>query len=90
MATSKTGTPADTEQWLAQLDPDDPSVKVRDGRWLRAVRAAADTAAQAADDLRTAVAVARANGESWATIGMVLGVTRQAAQQRFGDTPTAS
>ena len=39
----------------------------------------------AADDLRRAVAEARTNGESWGTIGMILGVTRQAAQQRFRD-----
>jgi hypothetical protein len=73
------------EQWLDQLDPADPAVKVRDGRYLRHVREAADATDVAADDLRRAVAEARTNGESWGTIGMVLGVTRQAAQQRFRD-----
>lgn len=74
-----------TEQWLDQLDPKDPSVKVRDGRYLRHVREAADAADTAAENLRQAVAEARANGESWGTIGMALGVSRQAAQQRFRD-----
>jgi len=39
-----------------------------------------------ADDemLHEAVAVARAGGRSWAEVGLVLGVTRQTAQQRFG------
>ncbi|MEB3061185.1 hypothetical protein [[Mycobacterium] zoologicum] len=71
------------EQWIDQLDPADPSVNVRDGRHLRHVREAADAADAATDALRHAVAEARANGESWGTIGMVLGVSRQAAQQRF-------
>lgn len=75
----------DIEQWIDQLDPKDPSVKVRDGRYLRHVRQAADAADAASEDLRNAVAQARANGESWGTIGMVLGVSRQAAQQRFRD-----
>jgi hypothetical protein len=34
--------------------------------------------------LRRHVATARKTGHSWATIGLALGVTRQAAQQRFG------
>ena len=34
--------------------------------------------------LRDAVASARAAGASWADVGGVLGMTRQAAQQRFG------
>lgn len=39
----------------------------------------------AADQARRAiVADARAAGESWQAIGDVLGVTRQAAQARFG------
>lgn len=44
--------------------------------------------------LRQAVTSARASGHSWASIGGVLGLTRQAAQQRFGqeasveDAPT--
>lgn len=34
--------------------------------------------------LRRQVAVARRRGHSWQAIGLVLGITRQAAQQRFG------
>jgi DNA-directed RNA polymerase specialized sigma24 family protein len=34
--------------------------------------------------IRTAVTGLRARGYSWAEIGIRLGVTRQAAQQRFG------
>ena len=85
MATTKIGDKSAAERWLDQLDPADPAVKVRDGRFLRHVRGAAEAADTAGDALRQAVADARANGESWGTIGMVLGVSRQAAQQRFRD-----
>jgi hypothetical protein len=85
MATTKIDETTAAEKWIEGLDPSDPSVKVRDGRHLRHVREAADAADAAVGDLRAAVAQARANGESWGTIGMVLGVSRQAAQQRFRD-----
>ncbi|MET3352092.1 UNVERIFIED_ORG: hypothetical protein ABID57_003807 [Arthrobacter sp. UYEF1] len=35
-------------------------------------------------EMAAAVAAARAAGSSWASIGRVLGITKQAAQQRFG------
>lgn len=41
-------------------------------------------------NLRHRVAVARRHGHSWAAIGFILGITRQAAQQRFGTTGEAS
>jgi hypothetical protein len=44
-----------------------------------------------ADDLedatRQAITALNAFGYSWADIGMRLGITRQGAQQRWGDTP---
>ena len=39
--------------------------------------------------LRRQVEVARRAGHSWAAIGLALGVTRQAAQQRFGGAEDA-
>ena len=41
------------------------------------------------DLLHQSVAAARASGHSWAAVGDVLGLTRQAAQQRFGPTTEA-
>jgi dihydroxyacetone kinase len=45
---------------------------------------ALDAAAEA--DLRKTVAAARAAGDTWAMIGVALGISRQAAYQRFGQT----
>ncbi|MBS9535357.1 hypothetical protein KIH27_17360 [Mycobacterium sp. M1] len=83
--TTKIDETTTAERWINQMNPADPSVKVRDGRYLRHVREAAVAADAATESLRRAVAEARANGESWGTIGMVLGVSRQAVQQRFRD-----
>lgn len=56
---------------------------------LIAVTARADEAVGGL--LRSAVLAARTAGHSWEAIGGVLGMTRQAAQQRFGDrVPEAS
>lgn len=44
-------------------------------------RASAETDAL----LRSAIAAARSAGHSWASVGEALGISKQAAQQRFGD-----
>ncbi|MCB0918863.1 MAG: hypothetical protein KDC39_09895 [Actinobacteria bacterium] len=36
-------------------------------------------------ELAEAVTEARANGRSWVKIGLALGISRQAAQERFGN-----
>jgi hypothetical protein len=41
-------------------------------------------AGDAADLRRAEIAAARDTGQSWTSIGDVLGTTKQAAQQRFG------
>jgi hypothetical protein len=51
------------------------------------VRTANRDLKQAEAMLRRQVDVARRAGHSWAAIGVALGVTRQAAQQRFGVDP---
>ncbi|MET9610776.1 hypothetical protein ABZZ17_37795 [Streptomyces sp. NPDC006512] len=53
--------------------------------YLRLVDASRVGAEEAGRILREAVQGARAAGHSWDTVGRILGVSRQAAQQRFGD-----
>ena len=74
--------PDDTEHWLDQLDPS--TVEARDATHFRAIIAANQALADAERDLHQAVADARAAGDSWAVVGAALGITKQAAQQRFG------
>ena len=73
-----------TEEWLDGLDA--AQVTARDGKFLRHVTEAAERAEVANADLRAAVLEARAAGETWAMIGPMLGVSRQAAYQRFGQS----
>jgi len=51
---------------------------------LEAVRAASELVALADQSLRLSVDAARESGRTWQEIGDLLGVTRQAAFQRFG------
>ncbi|MGI9822220.1 hypothetical protein [Agromyces sp. Marseille-Q5079] len=52
---------------------------------LALIHAGSDAEGEARAILRQAVESARAGGVSWAAIGAELGMSRQAAQQRFGD-----
>jgi hypothetical protein len=76
---------ADTEAWLDQLNPDTIASHDSDAADLRAIGEALH--AVAASDLRLAdqVAKARANGRTWTQIAAVLGVSKQAARERFGE-----
>jgi hypothetical protein len=70
------------EDWLDSLDPATGSAS--DAADLRRIGAAVDRAETAEQELIGAIAAARKKGRSWSTIGMVLGISKQAAQQRFG------
>jgi DNA repair ATPase RecN len=74
------------EQLADELDP--ASAKVDHTEDLRQI--AADSEAVRADEarLREAVEVARAHGRSWNQIAVALGVSRQAARQRFTNKST--
>lgn len=73
----------DIDSALDGLDPG--SVSARDAVHFRRIIAAKEGVAQADQELRDAVRAAREAGDSWFTIGMALGVTKQAAQKRFGN-----
>ena len=53
---------------------------------IEAITVMAATATQLDTAIRDAITGLRAIGYSWADIGLRLGITRQAAQQRWGDT----
>jgi len=63
-----------------------PAVRLADPRALLEIAAARDACQQAAAALRAAVARARQAGHSWSSVAVILGATRQAAQQRFART----
>ncbi len=55
-----------------------------DAASFRRIIAARHQLADAEQELREAVRAARAAGDSWTVIGAALDISRQAAQQRFG------
>ena len=54
---------------------------------IEAITTMANLADHLEDATRQAINELNALGYSWADIGMRLGITRQGAQQRWGDTP---
>jgi DNA-directed RNA polymerase specialized sigma24 family protein len=75
------------EQLADKLDPETVETESMDD--LREIAVAAE--AVRADDarLREAVTLARAHGRSWNHIALALGVSRQAARQRFSGPAAA-
>jgi DNA-directed RNA polymerase specialized sigma24 family protein len=71
------------EELAEELDPETAKVLVTED--LRGIADAAQTVRQDEARLREAVEVARAHGRSWNQIAVALGVSRQAARQRFAD-----
>ena len=87
--------PRTVDEILAQADElarrfeDVEPVGETDGAALRAVREAFEDLALAQKRLSERVAVAKAGGHSWATIGAMLGTSGEAARQRYGTTGRA-
>jgi DNA-directed RNA polymerase specialized sigma24 family protein len=71
------------ERLADELDPAAAAVERTDD--LRAIAAAAEAVRANDARLREAVLLARAHGRSWNHIALALGVSRQAARQRFAD-----
>ncbi|TWP32311.1 hypothetical protein [Leekyejoonella antrihumi] len=72
----------DVERMLDDLDP--AMVTAHDAVHFRRILAAQDGVIRADRELHDAVRAARDAGDSWLSIGIALGVTKQAAQKRFG------
>jgi hypothetical protein len=60
-----------------------PPARLADPQALLGIAAARDACQQAEAALRAAVARARQAGHPWSSVAVILGGTRQAAQQRF-------
>jgi hypothetical protein len=74
--------PEELERWLNAIEPN--PADARDATHMRRIIAAAAALQDAEEELHSAVAAARDAGDTWDMIGVALGVTRQAAYQRFG------
>jgi hypothetical protein len=75
------------ERLADALDPE--TTKVEDTDDLRAIAIAAETVRTDDAHLQEAVLLARAHGRSWNHIALALGVSRQAARQRFASKASA-
>lgn len=75
----------DTERWLESLDPAAIDSPDADASRLRRIGAAVRAAAASQVELGDAVAAAREHGHTWAQIATMLGTSRQAAQERYGE-----
>jgi len=77
---AKTKNANDIEDFLDSVEPAGPA---RDATHIRRIIAAAEAVAAADAELDAAVDAARSAGDTWDAIGVALGVSRQAAFQRF-------
>lgn len=75
------------EQLADELDPDTAEMDRTDD--LRRVATISETLRTEEAQLRETVNIARANGRSWNQIAIALGVSRQAARQRFSEKAPA-
>ena len=75
------------ERLADALDPETANVEGTED--LRAIAIAAEAVRAEDARLREAVLLARAHGRSWNHIALALGVSRQAARQRFADKAKA-
>lgn len=73
---------SEVEQWLDSIDD---SADVRDARHVRRISAAVKALGIAEAEVTAAVIAAREAWDSWGMIGIALGVSRQAAQARYGE-----
>jgi hypothetical protein len=71
------------EQLVDDLDP--ASAAVEETEDLQRIAAVSEAVRADEARLRESVEIARGQGRSWNQIALALGVSRQAARQRFGD-----
>ena len=69
------------EEWASTLTRED----FQDAGDLRSIAEASEGVRAGQARVRELVQLARSNGRSWGQIGIALGVSRQAARERFAD-----
>lgn len=75
----------EAERWLDSLDPAALGSSDADASALRRISAAVRAAATSQAEIVVAVAAAREQGHTWSRIAIMLGTSRQAAQERYGE-----
>ena len=75
----------DAERWLDSLDPAALASPQADASRLRRIGAAVSAVAADQAELAASVAAAREHGHTWTHIATMLGTSRQAAQERYGE-----
>lgn len=76
---------ADAERWLDSPGPAAIALPDADASRLRRIGAAVRAAATSQVELADAVADAREHGHTWTQIAAMLGTSRQAARERYGE-----
>ena len=75
------------ERWADAVEPED--LRVADTDALRAIADLVDQRHHVDTELTRAVRSARTAHRSWSEIGTMLGVSKQAAQRKYGDKASA-
>lgn len=75
----------EAERWLDSFDPAALSSPDADASALRRISAAVRAEATSQAELADAVTAARKHGHTWSQIATMLGTSRQAAQERYGE-----
>lgn len=88
MTKSRAERAAALEEWADRVDYED--LEFAETSTLRTIAALVEQREKADEGLQTAVKAARESGRSWSEIGAMLGVSKQAAQNKYGPLSTAS
>lgn len=87
MSTSRAERAKVLEAWADSVDPAD--LEVADTKLLRHIAELAQQRDQVDEELVESVRAARAAKRSWSEIGAMLGVSKQAAQRKYGSKTPA-
>lgn len=77
----------DLLKWLDNLNSEDPSVKVYDGKHVRRISRAVELQRRWEEEVTSSVKAAREAGNPWWVIAMALGVSPKEAEERYATLP---